>query len=42
MEGASETGGASIGTPASGPDDSTTELPGAKGGGGGGGSGQGA
>jgi hypothetical protein len=42
MEDASETGGASMGTPAGKPDDNLSELPGAKGGGGGGGSGQGA
>lgn len=43
MEGASSTGGDSLGTPQPGPDESGNhELPGEKGGGGGGGSGQGA
>jgi hypothetical protein len=40
MEGATENAGASIGSPAGGPDNNLSELPGAKGGGGGGGSGQ--
>ncbi|HTJ76909.1 MAG TPA: hypothetical protein VL337_16245 [Acidimicrobiales bacterium] len=43
MEGASSTGGDTIGTPKPGPEEgSAPQLPGEKGGGGGGGSGQGA